>query len=244
MNGSYLGPEWKDADIASWIADQKLITQRLDDEVLFQLVAKYLSEGLVVGWFQGKMEFGPRALGNRSILGDPRSEQMQKVLNLKIKFRESFRPFAPSVLQEKVSEYFDFTGQSPYMLMVAPIKEDKRQKNHEHKTGFDKLYQKRSDLPAITHVDYSARIQTVSSTTNPRYHALISEFFKRTGIPVLINTSFNVRGEPIVCSPDQAYTCFIRTNMDVLVIGNYLFLKSEQPKTQEDLSWQSEFELD
>jgi carbamoyltransferase len=244
MKGSYLGPEWKDADITSWIADHALIAERLDDEVLLQSTAKYLADGLVVGWFQGKMEFGPRALGNRSILGDPRSEHMQKVLNLKIKFRESFRPFAPSILQEYVSEYFDFTGQSPYMLMVAPIKTDKRQTNHEHRTGFDKLYQKRSDLPAITHVDYSARIQTVSSETNPRYHALISEFHKLTGIPVLINTSFNVRGEPIVCSPDQAYTCFMRTNMDVLVIGNYLFLKSEQPKTQEDISWQTEFELD
>jgi carbamoyltransferase len=190
------------------------------------------------------MEFGPRALGNRSILADPRSEMMQKVLNVKIKFRESFRPFAPSILLDSVSDYFEYEGESPYMLMVAQVKEQRSIKNLAHKNGFEKLYQLRSELPAITHVDYSARIQTVKSTTNPRFYALISAFKDLTGVPVVINTSFNVRGEPIVSSPDDAYRCFMRTNMDVLVIGNHVFMKKDQPEMPVDMSWQEEFELD
>ena len=244
MKGSYLGPYWKQNEIESWISKDNLKATFYENEKLYPTIANYIANGLVVGWFQDRMEFGPRALGNRSILGDPRSEQMQKVLNLKIKFRESFRPFAPSVLEEKVSNYFDFEGESPYMLMVADVKKIRLNNLKEQKTGFDKLYQKRSELPAITHVDNSARIQTVSKKTNPKYHRLISEFEKLTGCPVLINTSFNVRGEPIVCTPNDAYRCFMRTNMDVLVIGNHVFLKEEQPIHNHDDSWKKEFVLD
>lgn len=241
MKGSYLGPYWKQNEIESWISKDNLKATFYENEKLYPTIANYIANGRVVGWFQDRMEFGPRALGNRSILGDPRSEQMQKVLNLKIKFRESFRPFAPSVLEEKVSNYFDFEGESPYMLMVADVKKIRLNNLKEQKTGFDKLYQKRSELPAITHVDNSARIQTVSKKTNPKYHRLISEFEKLTGCPVLINTSFNVRGEPIVCTPNDAYRCFMRTNMDVLVIGNHVFLKEEQPIHNHDDSWKKEF---
>lgn len=244
MKGAYLGPEWSNEDLSQWIVDTAHKANYLADNELFETIAEHLANDQVVGWFQGKMEFGPRALGNRSILGDPRSEKMQKILNVKIKFRESFRPFAPSVLEENVSEYFEFEGVSPYMLMVAPVKEQRTNRNLEQKKGFEKLYQVRSELPAITHVDYSARIQTVSSRTNPRYHSMISAFKDKTGVPVVINTSFNVRGEPIVCTPDDAYRCFMRTNMDVLVIGNYVFLKKDQPEMPIDLSWQKEFELD
>ena len=244
MKGSYLGPYWKQNEIESWISKDNLKATFYENEKLYPTIANYIANGRVVGWFQDRMEFGPRALGNRSILGDPRSEQMQKVLNLKIKFRESFRPFAPSVLEEKVSNYFDFEGESPYMLMVADVKKIRLNNLKEQKTGFDKLYQKRSELPAITHVDNSARIQTVSKKTNPKYHRLISEFEKLTGCPVLINTSFNVRGEPIVCTPNDAYSCFMRTNMDVLVIGNHVFLKEEQPIHNHDDSWKKEFVLD
>ncbi len=244
MKGSYLGPYWKQNEIESWISKDNLKATFYENEKLYPTIANYIANGRVVGWFQDRMEFGPRALGNRSILGDPRSEQMQKVLNLKIKFRESFRPFAPSILEEKVSNYFDFEGESPYMLMVADVKKIRLNNLKEQKTGFDKLYQKRSELPAITHVDNSARIQTVSKKTNPKYHRLISEFEKLTGCPVLINTSFNVRGEPIVCTPNDAYRCFMRTNMDVLVIGNHVFLKEEQPIHNHDDSWKKEFVLD
>jgi carbamoyltransferase len=244
MKGSYLGPYWKQNEIESWISKDNLKATFYENEKLYPTIANYIANGRVVGWFQDRMEFGPRALGNRSILGDPRSEQMQKVLNLKIKFRESFRPFAPSVLEEKVSNYFDFEGESPYMLMVADVKKIRLNNLKEQKTGFDKLYQKRSELPAITHVDNSARIQTVSKKTNPKYHRLISEFEALTGCPVLINTSFNVRGEPIVCTPEDAYRCFMRTNMDVLVIGNHVFLKDEQPIHNHDDSWKKEFVLD
>ena len=244
MKGSYLGPYWKQNEIESWISKDNLKATFYENEKLYPTIANYIANGRVVVWFQDRMEFGPRALGNRSILGDPRSEQMQKVLNLKIKFRESFRPFAPSVLEEKVSNYFDFEGESPYMLMVADVKKIRLNNLKEQKTGFDKLYQKRSELPAITHVDNSARIQTVSKKTNPKYHRLISEFEKLTGCPVLINTSFNVRGEPIVCTPNDAYRCFMRTNMDVLVIGNHVFLKEEQQIHNHDDSWKKEFVLD
>lgn len=244
MKGAYLGPEWYNDEIFNWIKDSGHEAKYFADDELYQIVAENLVNEQVVGWFQGRMEFGPRALGNRSILGDPRSEKMQKILNVKIKFRESFRPFAPSVLEEHVSEYFEFEGESPYMLMVAPVNDQRIHKNLEEKLGFEKLYQLRSELPAITHVDYSARVQTVNKKTNPRYHALISAFKDKTGVPVLINTSFNVRGEPIVCTPEDAYRCFMRTNMDVLVVGNYVFLKKDQPEMPLDTSWQKEYELD
>ncbi|MCH8494233.1 MAG: carbamoyltransferase [Balneolales bacterium] len=244
MQGSYLGPEFSNEAIETFLNENKIPFTTKSDDDLFSETARLLSDENVVGWFQGKMEFGPRALGNRSILGDPRSENMQKTLNVKIKFRESFRPFAPSVLADHTSEYFDFSADSPYMLMVSQVSEKIKQQVDASAAGFDKLYQKRSDLPAITHVDNSARIQTVHKETNPRYYRLIEEFQKITGVPVLINTSFNVRGEPIVCTPEDAYRCFIRTNMDVLVLGNHVLLKSEQPETQVSDEWKDEFALD
>lgn len=244
MKGAYLGPEWSNDEVSEWIGESGHKATYYSDDELYQIVSDYLINEQVVGWFQGRMEFGPRALGNRSILGDPRSEKMQKILNVKIKFRESFRPFAPSILREHVSEYFEFDGESPYMLLVAPVRSERTYKDLDEKQGFDKLYQSRSELPAITHVDYSARIQTVQKETNPRYHALICAFKEKTGVPVIINTSFNVRGEPIVCTPEDAYRCFMRTNMDVLVIGNFIFLKKNQPEMPIDSSWQKEYELD
>lgn len=244
MAGSYLGPAWSDDEIIQWLNYSNIKYHHRSEIDLLKEVAAYIAGEKVVGWFQGKMEFGPRALGNRSILGDPRSENMQKVLNLKIKYRESFRPFAPSVLAEKVSEYFEFTGGSPYMLMVSPVQSTQTKDLSEEKSGFDKLYQIRSSIPAVTHVDNSARIQTVHKATNPKYYGLIKEFENITGIPVLINTSFNVRGEPIVCTPQDAYTCFLRTEMDVLVLGNIVLFKHEQPETSKDESWKMEFKLD
>lgn len=244
MAGSYLGPEWSDTEILAFLTEKNIPYQKVEDEQLYKQTAQYIAGEQVVGWFQGRMEFGPRALGNRSILGDPRSENMQKTLNVKIKFRESFRPFAPSILAEHVSEYFEFQGVSPYMLMVAPVHRQHRERVDANVPGFDKLYQKRSSLPAITHVDNSARIQTVHKETNPVYHKLISAFHELTGVPVLINTSFNVRGEPIVCSPEDAYRCFMRTNMDVLVLGSYILLKTEMPQSEISESWKEEFPLD
>jgi carbamoyltransferase len=229
--GSYLGPDFSDEDIGHFIRESGLPAIRLTEEELAERAAKILAEENVVGCFHGRMEFGPRALGARSILGDPRSEKMQTQLNLKIKFRESFRPFAPSVLREKVSEYFDMDSESPYMLLVAPVAEkrinpDSRQARAQ---GLERLKVKRSELPAITHVDYSARVQTVSQDRNPFYYRLLQEFEKQTGCPVLINTSFNIRGEPIVCAPEDAYRCFMCTDMDYLILGNYLLWKKEQP---------------
>jgi carbamoyltransferase len=210
-------------------------------------VAAKISEGNVVGWFQGRMEFGPRALGGRSILGDARNPEMQKKLNLKIKYREGFRPFAPSVLEEDIGEYFDLDRESPYMLLVAPIREDKKiplPDGYHEKPLYDRLYFLRSDLPAITHIDYSARIQSVSHETNPRYWDLINEFKKLTGYGVIVNTSFNVRGEPIVCTPTDAYRCFMRTEMDYLVLGNYILDKKDQPALPDTGDWRTEFKLD
>jgi carbamoyltransferase len=201
----------------------------------------------VVGWVQGRMEFGPRALGGRSIIGDPRSARMQTVMNLKIKYRESFRPFAPSVLAERVGDYFDLAAESPYMLIVAAVREDLRvplTPEQQRLFGIEKLKLKRSELPAITHVDYSARVQTVHPETNPRYHALLKAFEAETGCGVLVNTSFNVRGEPIVCTPADAYRCFMRTEMDYLVVENFLLDKRDQPVREKDESWKTEFELD
>lgn len=247
MKGSYLGPSYTNDEVERRLSAVGASYTRVDDAELMPMLAKIISEENVVGWSQGKMEFGPRALGGRSIIGDPRSQKMQSIMNLKIKYRESFRPFAPSVLAEKVSDWFVQDASSPYMLIVAPIQEAKRLEVSDEERGLfgvEKLKVSRSDLPAVTHVDYSARIQTVHKETNPRYHMLISAFEEETGCPVLVNTSFNVRGEPIVCTPEDAYRCFMRTEMDYLVVENYLLKKSDQPELQGDSEWRAEFELD
>jgi carbamoyltransferase len=247
MKGSYLGPSFTTAEIIESLNTVNACYQQLDDSFLMPRLAEILEHGNVVGWFSGRMEFGPRALGGRSIIGDPRSPKMQSVMNMKIKYRESFRPFAPSVLAERVSDYFDIDRPSPYMLLVAPVKEElhiKMTQEQEQLFGIDKLNIPRSQIPAVTHVDYSARIQTVNKETNSRYYELIRHFEAQTGCAVLVNTSFNVRGEPIVCTPEDAYRCFMRTEMDYLVIENFLLAKSEQPKGNFDESWKTEFELD
>lgn len=248
MKGSYLGPIFSDLDVELTAKKYKAVYTHYEDfGKLSEDVAKILAEGNVVGWVQGRMEFGPRALGGRSILGDPRNPEMQKKLNLKIKYRESFRPFAPSVLAEDVSEYFDYDGISPYMLLVHPVAESRRNEVPEGYNAADvreKLYFLRSDLPSITHIDYSARIQTVHKETNPKYYQLISAFKALTGYGVVVNTSFNVRGEPIVHTPNDAYRCFMRTEMDYLVVGNYVFSKTEQPEWMEKDNWKEEFVLD
>jgi carbamoyltransferase len=247
MQGSYLGPNFSLTEIEKYLQDIRAVFHYYTDSELFVQVANLLDQGNVVGWFQGRMEFGPRALGDRSIIGDPRNPEMQAVMNLKIKYRESFRPFAPSVLAEKVEDYFELDRPSPYMLLVAQVKENLRLTMTEQETqlfGIEKLNIPRSTLPAITHVDYSARIQTVQSETNPRYYQLLQAFEQLTGCGVLVNTSFNVRGEPIVCTPEDAYRCFMRTEMDYLVLENYILAKTEQPQWQKDDQWQKEFELD
>jgi carbamoyltransferase len=248
MAGSYLGPEFSNKQIQRTVESYGANARYYKDfHILASYVAEKLKDGNVVGWFQGRMEFGPRALGNRSILGDARNPGMQKKLNLKIKYREGFRPFAPSVLEEDIADYFDLDRPSPYMLLVAPIREDKKiplpQRYHDRPL-YDRLYFLRSDLPAITHIDYSARIQSVSRVTNPRYWELIQEFKKQTNYGVIVNTSFNVRGEPIVCTPDDAYRCFMRTEMDFLVVGSYVFDKKDQPTLPETGDWKKEFKLD
>ena len=247
MSGSYLGPRFSADEVRRQLDQSGAVYTELGDAELFTKLAEVLEQEAVVGWFQGRMEFGPRSLGGRSIIGDPRSEKMQSVMNLKIKYRESFRPFAPAVLAEDVSRYFELDRPSPYMLIVAPVREELRlpmTPEQECLFGIEKLHLRRSSLPAITHVDYSARIQTVHRETNPRFHALLSNFRDRTGCSVLVNTSFNVRGEPIVCTPEDAYRCFMRTEMDYLVVENFLMVKSDQPSREHDDSWMSEFELD
>ena len=249
MKGAYLGNTFTNDEIESFLNGTDSAYKKLERTELVETVARHLSEGKVVGWFQGRMEFGPRALGARSILGDPRSSEMQSQLNLKIKFRESFRPFAPAVLRENVSDYFEMETDSPYMLLVAPIRRDLQiELDDEQKKlqGIEKLKIPRSMIPSVTHVDYSARIQTVSRDTNAIFYDLIKEFGKITGHPVLINTSFNVRGEPIVCTPAEAYYCFLRTGMDFLVMENFILDKTEQKVDlqTENLSWQNEFLLD
>ena len=247
MKGSYLGPEIFEKDIKIAIKKYKAVGIKYSKPELFQKIAQLLASSKVVGFVQGRMEFGPRALGGRSILGDPRDSEMQKKLNLKIKYRESFRPFAPSVLDTDCKEWFDHDGISPYMLLVKPVKEVHRKplpENYDSLDLRDKLYYERSSLPAITHIDFSARIQTVHENTNPNYFQVISEFKKITGCGVVINTSFNVRGEPIVCTPEDAYRCFMRTAMDALVIEDYIFLREDQPEWQEKQNWQEEFVLD
>lgn len=248
MRGSYLGPTFSDLEVELAAKKYKAVSTHYENfKELADDAAKLLSEGNVVGWVQGRMEFGPRALGGRSILGDPRNAEMQKKLNLKIKYRESFRPFAPSVLAEDCADYFDYDGTSPYMLLVHPVAENRRNPVPANYNAMDlreKLYFERSDLPSITHIDYSARIQTVHHDTNPRYYELINSFKKLTGYAVVVNTSFNVRGEPIVCTPNDAYRCFMRTEMDYLVVGNYIFDKKKQPEWMEKDNWQEEFVLD
>ncbi len=247
QKGSYLGPQFSDEEIYSFIQSKNLKAKKLNDDDLINTVADLIADEKVIGWFDGRMEFGPRALGARSIIGDARSPKMQATMNIKIKFREGFRPFAPSVLYEKVGEYFEIDKESPYMLLVADVKKERRRKMTEEEEklwGIDKLNVIRSDIPAITHVDYSARLQTVHKETNPRYHKLIETFEKKTGCAVIINTSFNVRGEPIVCTPEDAYKCFMRTNIDYLVLGNYLLAKEDQTPLQEDIDWRKQFQLD
>ncbi len=247
QKGSFLGPEFSNEYIEQFLNANNFPFKKLADEILPVVVADLIDNEKIIGWFEGRMEFGPRALGARSIIGDARSAQMQSIMNLKIKFRESFRPFAPSVLEEKVSEYFELDKPSPYMLVVADVKKERQKKMNEADDklwGIDKLNVVRSDIPAITHVDYSARVQTVSKITNPLYHKMISEFDKRYGCAAIINTSFNVRGEPIVCTPHEAYTCFMRTGIDYLVLGNYLLDKKEQNQLEKDINWKKEFELD
>ncbi|WP_304237073.1 carbamoyltransferase [Jiulongibacter sediminis] len=248
MSGSYLGPMFSDLETELTSKKYKAKYTRFESfEELSKETAGLIADGNVIGWFQGRMEFGPRALGARSILGDPRNPEMQKKLNLKIKYREGFRPFAPSVLAEDVEEYFECKTSSPYMLLVHGVQQKRRNQtpdNYESLPILDKLYFLRSDLPSITHIDYSARIQTVHKETNPRYYQLISDFKDKTGVGVVVNTSFNVRGEPIVCTPEDAYRCLMRTEMDYLVIGNYLFDKKEQPEWLEKDNWQEEFVLD
>jgi carbamoyltransferase len=228
MDHAYWGPGYSDEEIEQTLQNRNAKFKRLDHDHLCDTVAQLIDEGNVIGWFQGRMEFGPRALGNRSILADPRDPNMKDNLNLKIKFREAFRPFAPTVIRERTWDYFDFPSNhdSPYMLLVAQVNND-----HRH-------------IPSVTHVDGSARVQSVDRDTNPLYYDVIKAFEKRTGCPVIINTSFNVRGEPIVCDPDHAYVCFMRTHMDYLVLGPYLLYKNEQPELKEATDWRKQFELD
>lgn len=247
QHGSYLGPHWTTDEIESRLKEKHLPYHRkTEDEVIEETVAALESEK-VVGWFSGRMEFGPRALGARSIIGDARSPKMQAKMNLKIKYRESFRPFAPSVLAEDVNKYFELDHESPYMLLVAPLQKKRRKKMTEEQMklfGIEKLNIPRSDIPAVTHVDYSARIQTVNKADNPLYHKLISKFKEKTGYGIIVNTSFNVRGEPIVCTPEDAYLCFMRTDMDMLVLEDIILYKEEQPELKEKKNWRDLYVLD
>ena len=245
MKGSYLGPSFSDAQIENILKIEKIKYNNIKDEKFYDYISELLEMGMAIGWFQGKMEFGPRALGNRSIIADPRSENMQKKLNLKVKFRESFRPFAPSVLREDVNRYFELDCDSPYMLLVADIKNEIKVKDNNPNTlfGIEKLNQKRSIIPAVTHVDYSARIQTVHKETNEKFYELLQAFKKRTGCSVLINTSFNVRGEPIVCNPKDAIKCFLGTDLDILVMNNFIIHKTNQDSSLL-LDYKNKYELD
>ncbi len=246
MQGSYLGPEFSDDESAKKLSELGAIYSRHNSEEIIKITARLLADGKAIGWMNGRMEFGPRSLGGRSIIADARSPAMQRLLNLKVKYRESFRPFAPSVLSEKAQEWFDIGSESPYMLLVANVKSDKclpMTEDQEKLFGIDKLNVAKSQIPAVTHVDYSARIQTVHNHTNPKYHALITEFEKITGCPVLVNTSFNVRGEPIVSSPEDAYRCLMGTELDALIIGNLLIEKQKQPHSQKT-NYAHEYELD
>jgi len=247
MKGSFWGPDFSRDEIGLYLQKHNISFEEIPDGDIPEKVADLIAAQKTIGWFQGRMEFGPRALGGRSIIGDARSPKMQEIMNLKIKFRESFRPFAPSVLKEKVSDYFDLERESPYMLIVAPVKESIRRKMTQEEQsyfGLDKLHVVRSVIPAVTHVDYSARVQTVTEETNPLYYRMIKKFGEKNNCPVIINTSFNVRGEPIVCTPEDAYLCFMRTNMDYLIMGNYLLNKEDQKPLEKDINWQKKFEND
>jgi carbamoyltransferase len=248
MKGGYLGPQYSNVEIKKFLDEYQVPALFIPDQELSTRVAHYLVHGAVLGWFQGRMEFGPRALGSRSILGDARSPEMQSKMNLKIKYRESFRPFAPSVLRERADEHFVLNGHSsPYMLLTAYVREDRRRVMTDEQRqlfGIDKLRVPHSDIPAVTHVDYSSRVQTVDREISPLYHALISAFAEKTGCPVIVNTSFNVRGEPIVCTPRDAYLCFMRTEMDYLVLGNYILDKKTVPPLRGDTDWRTVYELD
>jgi carbamoyltransferase len=247
MKGAYLGPEYSEPQVEDCLLSMGAVYRRLQRQELLARTAEVLASERIVGWFNGRMEFGPRALGSRSILGDPRSPRMQAQMNLKIKFREGFRPFAPSVLRERAGEYFDLEGESPYMLLVAQIRKHRQiplTPEQSRLWGIDKLNIPRSDIPAVTHIDYSSRVQTVCRETNPDYYDLIKEFEKITGYGLLVNTSFNVRGEPIVCTPADAYRCFMRTHIDYLVVGRLLLDKKDQPKWKETEEWKKEFRLD
>lgn len=246
MRGSYLGPCFSDSEIRAELTKMGAVFHQKDKETLTDVVASALAEGKAIGWMQGRMEFGPRALGGRSILADPRSGMMQKQLNLKVKYRESFRPFAPSVLREHIGEWFDHDDDSPYMLLVADVSKSKRiavTDEEQSRFGIDKLNVQRSSIPAVTHVDFSARIQTVHQDTNPEYHALISKFYQKTACPIVVNTSFNVRGEPIVCSPEDAFKCFMGTELDVLAVGNFVLFKDEQDSALR-MNYEQRYELD
>jgi carbamoyltransferase len=247
QKGSFLGPSFTDGEIESYLKQEGAPYRKLELTKIPQTASRLLAQGKIIGWFQGRMEYGPRALGGRSILGDPRDPQMQSRMNLKIKFRESFRPFAPAVLREKASQWFDLEAESPYMLIVAPVKEDKRivsSQDAKSAGGFDKLKEARSAIPAVTHVDYSARVQTVKKEEAPLFYELLQAFGQETGCFVLINTSFNVRGEPLVCTPKDAFTCFMRTEIDYLMMGRFLLDKNEQKPMKQDSDWQRTFELD
>ncbi len=247
MRGANLGPEFSPQAIQTYLDSVGAKYERLEREALIEKTAEILAGEKVVGWFNGRMEFGPRALGARSILGDPRSPRMQAQMNLKIKFRESFRPFAPTVIEERVSDYFDLDRPSPYMLLVADVREERRippEDDSKDLFGIDRLNVPRSDIPAVTHVNYSARVQTINRQDNAEYYDLIREFDRRTGCGVVVNTSFNVRGEPIVCTPQDAYTCFMRTQMDYLVLWPFLLDKEDQPEWEEEGDWRDEIELD
>jgi len=248
MKGALLGPEFSNREIERTMSRYEAVGRRYDDFcALARDVAAQLADGKIIGWFQGRMEFGPRALGGRSIIGDARNPGMQKKMNLKTKFREGFRPFAPTVLEEDVQDHFELDRSSPYMLLVVPVREEKRvpvPPNYNELGLSERLYFLRSDLPAITHVDYSARIQTVNKDVNPRYWRLIHEFKQQTGYGIVVNSSFNVRGEPIVCTPEDAYRCFMRTEMDYLVMGDFVLDKTMQPEFKEKGDWRAEFTLD
>ena len=247
QRGSYLGPEYGNNEIRAYLETQKIPFTELTDDELPGKIAELINAQKVIGWFYGRMEFGPRALGARSIIGDARSPKMQELMNLKIKFRESFRPFAPAVLRERLSDWFELDDESPYMLLVAPVSKNRRHEiaaDQQDLFGFQKLLTIRSDIPAVTHVDFSARIQTVTDRNQPMFYRVIKTFEQRYGCPVIINTSFNVRGEPIVATPEHAFTCFMRTNMDYLLLGNFLLEKRDQKPLDKDIDWLREFELD
>jgi carbamoyltransferase len=247
MKGAYLGPRYTPEEIEAYLKGIGAVYSRHTPAELYTRVAGMLAQEKIIGWMNGRMEFGPRSLGCRSILGDPRSPRMQSQMNIKIKFREGFRPFAPSVLRERVADYFELNCDSPYMLLVAPVKKERQiPMNDEQKKrwGIEQLNMLRSDIPAVTHIDYSARVQTVTPDTNLDYYELLREFDRQTGCPVLVNTSFNVRGEPIVCTPEDAYRCFMRTHIDTLVLGPFVLEKEQQPVWKETSDWKQEFQLD